>query len=511
MHREILLNVEAKETRCAFLKEGILHDLIIERNSNRQLSGNIYRGRVTNILHNIQSAFIDIGEKENGFVHISDLLENRKKFQTLFDIDFDSDPSEKDIAEEDLDIAQILKIDQPVLVQAIKEPIGNKGTRLTSSISIPGRYLVLIPNSSHRGVSRKIEKEEERERLKSVLHELHLPKDVGVICRTASLNSSLELIEKEVEKLLLIWKGVIKKFNSSNKPTCLFEENDLVKKALFTAIDKRYQRILIDDRNTFQRCTSFHQDDKIDSSLKIELYRDRISMFERFGIEREIEKALSRKIWLPSGGYLFFDRTEAMCTIDINSGRSKDQQKMTNVEESLVHINMEAAEEIARQLRIRNIGGLIICDFIDMRMRKSQKRVLERLKESMHDDSAKCTILSMSEFGLIEMTRQRSRESLLQMMFVKCPYCKGYGSIKNHESVTIEIERSLKKLIHQQQFALQLVSHPSLDLFLSRSDKKYLTKLAEQLNAHLQFESNDSLHLNEFQFYSTTNGMLLEI
>jgi ribonuclease G len=235
-------------------------------------------------------------------------------------------------------------------------------------------------------------------------------------------------------------------------------------------------------------------------------------MYERFGIEREIDKALRRKIWLGSGGYLFFDRTEAMLTIDVNSGRSKEQKRSTDVEESLVRINMEAADEMARQLRIRNIGGLIICDFIDMRSRKNQRRVLERLKEAMKEDSAKCTILGMSEFGLVEMTRQRNRESLAQMMFTTCPYCSGNGIIKTHESVTIEIERTLKKLIlQQQQFALELVSHPSLDHFLGHHDKSYLRKLAEKWNADLKFDADDKLHLNDFQFYSTTNGKQLEI
>src|SRR6185436_8115842 len=203
---------------------------------------------------------------------------------------------------------------------------------------------------------------------------------------------------------------------------------------------------------------------------------------------------LRRKIWLPSGGYLFFDQTEAMLTIDVNSGRSKDKKMATGVEESLVRINMEAAEEIARQLRLRNIGGLIICDFIDMRFRKNQKRVLERLKDAMKEDGAKCTILGMSEFGLVEMTRQRNRESLLQMMSTTCAYCGGTGRVKTHESVSIEIERCLKLLVQREsQFALQLVSHPELDQFLGHHDKTHLKKLAEKLNADLKFKTDDTL------------------
>ncbi len=512
--QEILLNVESKEIRYAQLKNGVLYDLIIERKKNRQLTGNIYRGRVTNILHNIQSAFIDINEGENGFIHISDILENTQKFQEMFDMDFDLD---YDISKQtqkqrrETDISKLMKIDQPVLVQVVKEPIGSKGARLTSNISIAGRYLVLLPNTPHRGVSRKIEDPHAREKLKKLIRAFEMPKDMGLICRTASLNATTEMLVEEATDLLKTWQGIVENFNKANKPTCLYEESDLIKRAVITAVDKKYDRIMVDDYAIYQRLKRLYARYMNEHDLKIELYRDKAPMFERFNVEREIDRALRRKIWLPSGGYLFFDRTEAMYTIDVNSGRSTAQSTGSDVEESLVHINMEAAEEIARQLRLRNVGGLIICDFIDMRSRKNQRRVLDRLKEAMKEDSAKCTILGMSEFGLVEMTRQRNRESLTQTLFTNCPYCSGSGLIKTHESVSIDIERSLKKLIcQQQQFGLELVSHPDLDHYLSHSDKEFFRKFAEKSNAQLKFGVKDTLHLNEFQFYSTINGKKLE-
>ncbi len=478
------------------------------------LPGNIYRGRVTNILHNIQSAFIDINEGENGFIHISDILENTQKFQEMFEMDFDWD---QDIAtskakqKKETDISKILKIDQPVLVQVVKEPIGTKGARLTSNITIPGRYLVLLPNTPHRGVSRKIEDPASRDRLKKLLRAFEMPQDMGLICRTASTNATPELLIDEANELLKTWQHTIDNFHKATKPTCLYEESDLIKRALLTCVDKKYDRLLVDDYATFQRCKRIYEKYEKEHDLKIDFYRDKVPIFERFNVEREVDRALRRKIWLPSGGYLFFDRTEAMYTIDVNSGRSS-QQSSSNVEEALVHINLEASEEIARQLRIRNVGGLVICDFIDMRSRKNQRRVLDRLKEEMKDDSAKCTILGMSEFGLVEMTRQRSRESLTQTIFTSCPYCNGSGMIKSNESVSIEIERTFKKLIHQQQqFGLELVAHPELDHYLGHNDKDYLLKLAEKWNADLRFNSNDNLHLNEFEFYSTINGKKLEI
>jgi ribonuclease G len=512
MH-EILLNIESKEIRYALLKNGELRDLIIERKKERQLTGNIYRGRVRNILHNIQSAFIDINEGENGFIHISDIIENTKKFEQLFDMDFDLDREIHESHEkkqQNPDIEQVMKPDQPVLVQVVKEPIGSKGARLTSNVSVAGRYLVLLPNSSHRGVSRKIEDRISRERLKKLIRAFEMPQDMGLICRTASATATPEMLIAEAHDLLHNWQTIMENFKNASEPTLLYAESDLIKRAVLTAIDKRYDRILVDDYATYQTCKRLYSRYASEHDLRIEYYRDKSPMFERFNVEREIDKTLRRKIWLPSGGYLFFDRTEAMYTIDVNSGRSNTNK--TDVEESLVRINLEAAEEIARQLRLRNIGGLIICDFIDMRLRKNQRRLLERFKDCMKEDSAKCTILGMSEFGLVEMTRQRNRGSLMQTIFTSCPYCAGSGMVKSHESISIEIERAIKKVMNcHEQFALKLLIHPELDQYLTINDKHYLSKLVAEYNGHLIFETDDRLHLNEWQFYSTVTNKRIEV
>lgn len=512
MH-EILLNIESKEIRYAYLKHGQLHDLIIDRKKSRQITGNVYRGRVTNILHNIQSAFIDINEGENGFIHISDILENTKKFEEMFDMDFDLDYdiSKVDAAPKAKEISQVLKNDQAVLVQVVKEPIGTKGARLTSNISIAGRYLVLLPNNPHRGVSRKIEDKATRDRLKKLIRSFEMPQDMGLICRTASAGATTDQLVEEATELHLNWQSIVERFNKATRSTLLYEESDLVKRVVTLCVDKKIDRLLIDDHATYQRCKSLYQKYSSEHPLKIEFYRDKIPMFERFNVEKEIDRAVKRKIWLGSGGYLFFDRTEAMHTIDVNSGRSSVNPSGSDVEETLVRINLEAAEEIARQLRLRNVGGLIICDFIDMRSRKNQRRVLERLKECMKEDSAKCTILGMSEFGLVEMTRQRSRESLSQTIFTGCPYCVASGLVKTHESVSVEIERALKKLIHcQNQFALKLIVHPELYKYLDATDKEFYAQIASKSNAQIEFAINDSLHLNEFAFFSTINGQKIE-
>jgi ribonuclease G len=513
--KEILLNIESREIRYALLKFSKLYDLIIERKNSKQLTGNIYRGKVTNILQNIQSAFIDINEANNGFIHISDILENIKKFEEMFDMDFDikGDLSSYNKRQRiKKDISQLLKINQPVLVQVVKEPIGTKGARLTSNISIAGRYLVLLPNTPHRGVSRRIENKNLRDKLKKLIRSFEMPQEMGLICRTASTNASKQLLIEEAHELLKRWQEIVKKFHSSKNPTCLYEESDLIKKAIITAVDKKLDRILIDDLETYKYAKKLFEPYAKEHALKIELYKNKkIPLFENFNIESEIDKALKRKIWLNCGGYLFFDRTEAMHTVDVNSGKSLQKDLPKNLEEALVRINLEAAEEIARQFRIRNIGGLIICDFIDMHLKKNQKRVLEKLRDCMKEDFAKCTILGMSEFGLVEMTRQRNRKSLPQTIFTTCPYCSGNGMIKSHESMSIEIERIFKTILFlRKDTHLRLTTHPELMRFLENF-KKLFINLAIEAKCSMLFRTKDTLHLNEYVFSSKKTKKPIEI
>jgi ribonuclease G len=511
--KEILINVETKELRVALLKNKKLHDLVIERKKSRQITGNIYRGKVTNILKNIQSAFIDIGEGENGFIHISDIVENTAKFKEMFDMDFEPNTPKAPENEAEADITKILKAGQVVLVQVVKEPIGSKGARLTSNVSIPGRFLVLLPNSPHRGVSKKISDNGSRTRLKNLIKAFEMPSDMGLICRTSCLEATTDQLIDEAHELIRNWEETRLQFEKSQGPSLLYEESDIVKRTLIKAIDKKYSRLLVDDKELYLSLTKMYAKfASQDNPLKIEYYRDNLPIFKRFGVEKEISKAAHRKVWLPSGGYLFFERTEAMYTIDVNTGRGGKKEISKDVEEAIVHVNMEAAEEIARQLSIRNIGGLIVCDFIDMRFRKNGKRVLERLKAALKEDSAKITILGMSEFGLIEMTRQRNRESLLQTMFMMCPYCNGKGLVKNFESAAIELERAIKELIFcGEHFAIEVVCHPEFDDYLNKEDKDYFLSTFEQSNAKIQFKRDDTLHISEFKLFNSTNGTLLEV
>ncbi|RDB31303.1 Rne/Rng family ribonuclease [Candidatus Similichlamydia laticola] len=500
---EILLNVECKETRCAHLKNGQLHNLIIERKSGRSLTGNIYRGRITNLLHNIQSAFVDIGEEENGFIHLADAIENNTKILQI-------EQENTQIESESGNGTQGLRVGQWIIVQVIKEPIRAKGARLTSFITLAGRYVALLPTSKQRSISKKITQPHIRARLSRFIKELNIPSSMGIICRTASKSVTKEALEEEVADLIAQWEKIVATFKSQKRTLCLYRGLDLVKRTVLYALERRFQRILADEYSTYQTCQSLLNKYGKEQPLKIEFYRDRIPMFERFGVEREIEKTLKKKIWLPSGGYIFFETTEAMHTIDVNSGRSFDKAPHPNLEETLVRINLEAAEEASRQLRLRNIGGIIICDFIDMTLPSNQKRILDRLKECMQSDPAKCSILNMSRFGTVQMTRQRLRESLAQTMLVPCPYCQGASCIKSNETVSIEIERTLKRVLSWYEgSSLKLLCHPEVKDYLEEVDKNALVQTTKKRNIHLEIEVDDALHLNDFVLVNPQNGEIL--
>ena len=298
--KEILINVETKELRVALLKNKKLHDLVIERKKSRQITGNIYRGKVTNILKNIQSAFIDIGEGENGFIHISDIVENTAKFKEMFDMDFEPNTPKAPENEAEADITKILKAGQVVLVQVVKEPIGSKGARLTSNVSIPGRFLVLLPNSPHRGVSKKISDNGSRTRLKNLIKAFEMPSDMGLICRTSCLEATTDQLIDEAHELIRNWEETRLQFEKSQGPSLLYEESDIVKRTLIKAIDKKYSRLLVDDKELYLSLTKMYAKfASQDNPLKIEYYRDNLPIFKRFGVEKEISKAAHRKVWLP--------------------------------------------------------------------------------------------------------------------------------------------------------------------------------------------------------------------
>lgn len=499
----MLLDVDRKETRCASLYRGKLMDLNIERISAKCIFGNIYRGTVVNILENIRSAFVDIGEESNGFLHMTP-SERRTE-------EIDEIPSVIGREEKDKEREYSLQKNQKVLVQVVKEAMGSKGARLTQEITISGRYLVLCPHNDRKGISRKIEASCKRNQLRRFLNFLELPQGIGVICRTSSQMASLEELEDEIDELLEKWKTIDEEFTQEEFPKCLYEDAGLIKKAMREALHHHFSQLLINHLPTFQMCKQlFTKMAPSESSLSLQFYCEKTPLFEAYGVEEEIENLSSPKVWLPSGAYLFFEQTEAMHTIDVNSG--KNQRDERELQETILQINLEAAREIARQVRLRNIGGLIICDFIDMSSIKNREKVWVELQKMMSPYPESFSVLKMSEFGLIEMTRQRNRESLMDAVFMDCPYCNKRGKVEAYETTFIRIEKSVKKAIFRKgELQLRAVVHPKIREYIAQREETALLEYVKSYQAELSFTTNSSLHLNEYEIRSLKNGRSLPV
>jgi ribonuclease E len=450
--REMIINVSAGfECRIAILHEGRLEELFIERESTQSHVGNIYKGRVTNVEPSIQAAFIDFGLEKNGFLHISDV-------QPQYFPDHKGgaeDVGRKIPRHQRPPIQKCFRRGQEVIVQITKEGVGTKGPTLTSYLSIPGRYLVMMPGMSHTGVSRKIEDEVARKRMREVLSQLVLPKGIGFILRTAGLDRPKRELQRDLNYLLRLWKTVVDRIRRQNAPAELYRESDLVIRTLRDVYASDFARIVVDDAVTAKKVREFLRIAMPRTKAAIELYTDREPLFHRLGIEAEIERINMRHVPLLSGGSLVIDSTEAMVAIDVNSGRFRT---LDDAEETALRINLEAAEEIARQLRLRDLGGLIVCDFIDMRLERNKRKVEGALREALKKHKERARILRMSAFGLIEMTRQRQGPSIRRNIYHDCPHCRGAGQVKLPESVMLDAMRMIQLAAHQEHVHKIMIS-----------------------------------------------------
>ena len=443
--RTMLINVaDADECRIAILHQERLEELFIERASTESHVGNIYKGRVVNVEPSIQAAFIDFGLPKNGFLHVSDLQpqyfpENMRHVE---------DVGRKTPRRERPPIQRCLRRGQEIIVQVIKEGIGTKGPTLSSYISIPGRYLVMMPGMSRLGVSRRIEDEETRRKMRRILDELDLPKDMGFILRTAGIDQTKRELQRDLNYLQRLWKVVADRIRSERAPCELYQESDLVIRTIRDVYSSEFGKIIVDDEATARKAREFLAIAMPRANPPVEFYKSATPLFHHYGIEAEIERINSRHVPLPSGGSLVIESTEALVAIDVNSGRYREHD---DAEQTAFRINLEAAEEIARQLRLRDLGGLILCDFIDMRMEKHRRGVERALRDALkkHKERAKC--LRMSQFGIIEMTRQRTRPSIKRSIYQDCPYCRGAGLVKNPESMVLEVMRLLRLAVHHNQ------------------------------------------------------------
>lgn len=436
--REMLINVSGgDECRIAVLLNGRLEELFLERASTQSHVGNIYKGRITNIEPTIQAAFIDFGLHQNGFLHISDV-------QPQYFPDHDGegeDVGRKIPRHHRPKIQDCFRRGQEVIVQVTREGVGTKGPTLTTYLSLPGRFLVMMPGMNRHGVSRKIEDEAERRTMRDQLRQLDLPSGMGFILRTAGLGKSNRELQRDLQYLMRLWKTVVERIKKHPAPAELYRESDLVTRTIRDVYTTDFTRLIVDDPDTAQRATEFLQLAMPRSKPVVETYDQREPLFHRYGIDDEIERIHNRHVPLPSGGSLVIDSTEALVAIDVNSGRTRVAD---DADETVFQTNLEAAEEIARQLRLRDLGGLIVCDFIDMRL-ESQKRAVEKaLKDALKQHKERARTLRLSAFGLLEITRQRQGPSLKRNIYGDCTHCKGTGLIKMPDSVILDVMRGLQ-------------------------------------------------------------------
>lgn len=495
MQKEIIISVNQEETKVALLENSHLAELFIERKATERLVGNIYKGVVKDILPGMEAAFVDIGMDKKAFLYISDVVIDHEIYSQLLA----SSEDEVDMAEKlppiswaKEDISAILQSNQEVLIQVIKEPIKSKGAKITSHITLPGRYLVLTPTVDHIGVSRRITDEKERERLKQIAAKL-LPKGMGFIIRTLGEGKSEDEFKKDADALFNLWDRVKKRAESSPPLTLIYQDLSLIQKVLRDLVDEEIDRILCDNEAAYTQIL-----DSIDPSLKPKshLYVEEEPLFESLGIEKEIKAALKRKVWLKCGGYLIIDQTEAMVAIDVNTGKYVGSD---NLENTALKTNLESASEIARQIRLRNLAGTIIVDFIDMKNIRNQELVVSTLKEELARDRVRNDVISFIETGLVKITRKRSHESLDDILNQYCPVCGGEGRVLSIESIIIRAIRKLERITrHIKGGKVMITAHP--EVVRQIKDDEYLFRIGKGLGVEIQFSADENLSWESLLF-----------
>jgi ribonuclease G len=495
MDGEILINVTREETRVALLEGGQVLEFYIERKHDASLVGNIYKGRVLKILPGMQSAFVDIGLEKAAFLYVTDIRADIEEYAPLVEEEDDALELVSKRGRTDLTIEEVIQEGQEILVQVSKDPIGSKGARLTSYVTLPGRYLVLMPNVEHIGISRRISDEVERIRLKSIVGDMK-PKGYGLIIRTASEGSTEEDIKKDLEFLLLLWETIMKKKDKITATSLLYSDLDLVFRSVRDLMSTDVKRLVIDSEEEYEKLKDFVRTNFEKLLDKIELYEGTELIFEAYGIELDLSRALGRKVWLKSGGYIVIDQTEAMTVIDVNTGKFVGKEEL---EDTIFKTNIEAVKEIAYQIRLRNLGGIIIVDFIDMERLENRDRVFNAFVEAMKRDRAKNTISHISELGLIQMTRKRVRESLGRTLCEPCPYCEGKGFVKSPRTLCYEIFRKLKKIARSGGERIVVTAHPSVAELLSDEERSGLEMIEHLYNVKVTVRENRNLHQENYE------------
>jgi len=525
--QEILINIEAGERRVAILRSKKLEWYFVERMAEQRIVGNVYKGKVSSVLNGMGAAFIECGLEKNGFLYVTDI--------TTPAVDEDADfldgsgnnaaskePSgsrrygkrspalasgHKPTNKKSQDssgpkISDILKKGQEITVQIVKEGIGTKGARITTHISLPGRYLVVMPMSKRVGVSRRIKSDEERTRLKGILRELKLPDNIGLVARTAAEGAHKRELLRDGRYLLDLYRKIEKIAKAKTAPALLFEELDLSSKTIRDFVTDETTKVIVDEKVEFKKLKSFAA--KISPTLKNKIYfhKDHVPLFEKHNVEKEIDKLFERKVFLKCGGYITIEQTEGMIAIDVNSGRFTGKK---NLEDTIFKVNQEAAEEVARQLRLRDIGGIVVIDFIDMESQKHRNDVFGKLRSGLRKDKARTHIVSLSELDIVEMTRQRVRRSLESVSYEECPYCRSKGMVKSEASMAIMAMRNLKTFLkthRSRRQGVELIVHPNIAQRLVNEDAHSLDVLRKSFRRRITVVSDDNLHIEDVNLKS---------
>lgn len=494
MQKEILINVESQEKRVAVVESGILQEYYIERPSEETLVGNIYKGIVKTVVPGIGAAFVDIGYPKNGFLYVTDMLLPPREFD-LLDSE-DEKHVKRTFRPRPSDINKLAREKQEVLVQVVKEPIGNKGPRLTTHIGIPGRFIVLMPFDYHLGISKKVIDREERHRLHKMLKKVASGMKMGLIVRTAGVGKSEKDFRREVKYLSAVWRKIQRDADRSKPPNVIHEEHGLTFRILRDIFSEDINRVLVDNRDEYGKLRHFANNIMPAMKRKLMLYREKVSLFDSRGIEKEIEKLYGKKIGLRCKGYIFIEETEGLIAIDVNSGSFSRK----DIEETAFKVNSEASQEIARQLRLRDIGGIIIIDFIDMIRERHRHELFNMLVNSVKRDKAKIKILRMSEFGVVEMTRQRIRKGVRRVSYQNCPYCKGRGAVKSVTTMAIEVLRAIKKELEQSRVKeVRSYVHPDVANYLLNEDRPSISKLESEHRTRIVVIAEPDMHLEMFR------------
>ncbi len=506
MPSELIINVTSRETRVALLENGVLSELHIERESDRGIAGNIYKGRIQRVLPGMQAAFVDIGLARSAFLYVGDVYTDSaaESLRSVFrdeqdDPELAGDAGYEPRRQHSVPIEELLGDGREILVQVMKEPIGSKGARISSYISLPGRYLVYLPGIDTIAVSRRISDPAERERLENITRSIR-PGASGFIVRTASEGATEDELRMDMDFLVKLWDSIQNRVPATPVPAMLHEDLSVSLRAIRDLYSNSIKKVTVDSEATYRNITAFIETFTPQLRFSVELYDSPVPIFDSLGIELEISRALNRTVWLKSGGYIVIEQTEALVVIDVNTGRYVGKG---NQADTILKTNLEAVREIAYQIRLRNLGGIIIVDFIDMEKKADRQAVLSTLQEALKKDRAKTNISGMSDLGLVQMTRKRVRENLRGQMCEPCSHCEGRGSIKSVQSVVYDILRAVRREAgtHSEDKILVL-AHPDVVTYLYDEERDYLDELEKKFHKKIVIRADNRNHNEQFDVFS---------